>query len=101
MQKSFIAQQGQSVLDLALYAYGDSSEVIKLASENPGLDINARTYAGEKINYTPTPNTIKSRLSLTNIIPASASFEGTNQGVLLQENGFDILLEDGSKIDLE
>ena len=101
VQKSFIAQSGQSVLDLALYAYGDSQEILKLAKENPGLDINAISYSGQKINYTPPANNNKAKLGLTNIIPATASILMSPSADLQTEDGYYILLEDGEKIKLE
>lgn len=102
LQRSFIAQAGQSVLDLALIAYGDSQEILKLAGENPGLDINAVSYNGVKINYTPpSNNNNKTKFGLTNIVPATASYIVAPTKDLLKEDGYYILLEDGTKIALE
>ena len=56
--KSFIAQTGQSLSDLALMAYGDSNLEFDLIKENPTLNRNAASYAGVKIFYTPPANNV-------------------------------------------
>lgn len=47
-------QNGQSVYDIALACYGDSSAIYDLANENPTLNIGATSDIGGKtITYTP------------------------------------------------
>lgn len=101
--KSFIGQTGQSVSDLALMAYGDSSKIFDLKKENPDIDLNKSNYAGVQIFYTaPTNNVNFIKLGLTNIVFATASIQENNSDYLLQEDGSDFILEDNSgKIELE
>jgi hypothetical protein len=100
--KSFIAQTGQSVFDLASLAYGDNTAIIQLKTENPFLDINSNNYGGLKINYTPTLNSNYAKQQLIKLIPASACFKDNKNNYLQQEDGFDFELEDNSgKIELE
>ncbi|HXU27668.1 MAG TPA: hypothetical protein VN698_10580 [Bacteroidia bacterium] len=101
--KFFIGQTGQSLSDLALMAYGDSSLEFDLIRENPKLNRNAASYAGVKIFYTPPTNNVNyTRLGLTKIVFATSSIKIGEGDYLLQENGADFLLEDTpGKIELE
>ncbi|HTA62775.1 MAG TPA: hypothetical protein VK835_09980 [Bacteroidia bacterium] len=101
--KSFIAQTGQSLSDLALMAYGDSSMEFALLKENPTLNRHAASYAGVKIVYTPpTNNANYTRLGLTKLVFATSSVKLSLGDYLLQENEADFLLEDNTgKLEVE
>ena len=101
--KSFIAQTGQSLSDLALMAYGDSSLEFDLIKENPTLNRNAASYAGVKIFYTPPANNVNyTRLGLSKLVFASSSIKLSTGDYLLQEDSADFLLEDNTgKIEVE
>ena len=100
--KSFIAQNGQSIYDLAFMAYGDNSAIFQLLGENPSLNLSSNTYAGINIVYTPQINNNYTILQLTNKLPATAWQPQIINDYLLQEDGFDFELETGiGKIELE
>ena len=101
--KSFIAQTGQSLSDLALMAYGDSSLEFDLIKENPTLSRNAASYAGIKIFYTPPANNANyARRGLTNLVFATSSIKNGEGNYLVQEDDANFLLEGSSgKIELE
>ena len=101
--KSFIAQTGQSLSDLALMAYGDSSLEFDLVKENPNLNRNAASFAGVKIFYTPPANNVNySRLGLTKLVFATSSVKLSTGDYLLQEAGADFLVENNTgKIEIE
>jgi hypothetical protein len=102
-QKTLIGQTGQSLSDLALMAYGDSSLEFDLVKENPSLNRNAASFAGVKIFYTPPDNNVNyTKLGLTKIVFATSSVKIGQGDYLLQEDGDDFLLEDNTgKIELE
>jgi hypothetical protein len=102
-QKSFIGQTGQSLSDLALMAYGDSTLEFDLIRENPTLNRNAASFAGVKIFYTsPTNNVNYAKLGLTNIVFATSSIKLSTGDYLLQEDSYDFLLENNlGKIEIE
>jgi hypothetical protein len=101
--KSFIAQTGQSLSDLAFMAYGDSTLEFALIKENPNLNRHATSYAGVKIFYTPpTNNANYTRLGLSKQVIATSSIKIGEGDYLLQENDADFLLENNNgKIELE
>ena len=101
--KSFIAQTGQSLSDLALMAYGDSTLEFTLLKENPALNRNAASYAGVQIFYTTPANNVNYiRRGFTNIVFATSSIKLSTGDYLLQEDEADFLLEDNSgKIEVE
>lgn len=102
-QKTFVAQTGQSLSDLAFMAYGDSTLEFDLLKENPTLNRNAISYEGIKIFYTPPANNANyTRLVLSNRVIATSSVKIGEGNYLLQENGADFLLEDNTgKIQVE
>src|ERR1035437_7551417 len=99
--KSFVAQSGQSIFDLAYMAYGDSSAIFQLLVENPTLSMNT-PFAGKSINYTPTINANFAKQQLRTMVIATSWQDNVNHDYLLKEDGSDFILEDGSgKIELE
>lgn len=101
--RSFVAQSGQNIYDIAAIAYGDSNAIFQLLNENPSLNINANTYAGTTINYTPpVNNTNYAKQQLSTLKPATGIANNKVGDYLLQEDGFDFDLESGTgKIELE
>lgn len=99
--KSFYAQEGQSIHDIAFMAYGDNNAIVKLMQENPTINMAQSTYAGVKINYTPVANTSVAQNKLNGRVIATKT-QKIKTDYLLQENGFGFTLEDGTgKIELE
>lgn len=49
--KTYIAMDGETVFDLAIKLYSDARGVSDIILLNPGLDLNATTYAGQSISY--------------------------------------------------
>jgi hypothetical protein len=101
--RSFTAQSGQSIFDLASIAYGDCTAILQLKSENPSINISDNNFAGKTINYTPPANTNFSKTQLSGNVVATAWQDNfANTDYLLQEDGFDFDLESGTgKIELE
>src|ERR1035437_51675 len=99
--KSFVAQSGQSIFDLAYMAYGDSSAIFQLLVEKPTLSMNT-PFAGKRINYSSPINVNHAKQQLTSLVIATSWQDNVNHDYILQEDGSDFILEDGSgKIELE
>jgi phage tail protein X len=80
----YITIQSQTIWDLSIRLYGNSSNAVKIVSENPGLDyIGKLIPPGTVIEYTePVGNTITTFLSNRQTDPV------TGTGNPLQGSGF-------------
>jgi phage tail protein X len=81
---TFTTIQSQTIWDLSLQLYGDTSNVVKLINDNPGLDFVGKLIPpGTSITYTaPTGNTITTYFNNRLIDPV------TGTGNPLQGSGF-------------
>jgi phage tail protein X len=82
---TYITIQGQTIWDLSIQLYGDSSNAIKIVSDNPGLDkVGKLIPPGTSIEYTaPTGNNTTLFFSNKQIDAA------TGTGNPLEGSGFD------------
>lgn len=80
---------GQTIWDLSVLLYGDSSNVVKILQDNPSLgQITKQIPAGTVIEYTETlGNAVKTYLRTNKIDP------GTGQTSPLSGSGFDLGFE--------
>lgn len=101
--KNVTIQTTQTLFDLALQYYGSAESVFKLLSDNPAIkSLLDNEYAGKNLNYTLSDAKIP-LFFRNNGVQISTKDETTlaEYFYLLQENGFFLLQEDGSKIIIE
>lgn len=101
---TYSSRDGQNINDICLQVYGTLNLVYKLMQDNNWKDINTYPPAGTRFNYLATliynPQ-FKSYLSKNKIHINTGTIPDDSK-YLLQEDGFDFLLEDDTgKIKLE
>ena len=85
----YITTSGQTVLDLSLQLYGDSSNAIKILNENPALNsIAGAIPPGTVIEYTP-----KEGFTVAQYFTDNKTTVNTGTGNPLQGSGFDLGFE--------
>jgi len=82
----YTTTSGQTIFDLSLQLYGDSSNVVKIMNENPQLNVIAGVIpAGTVIDYTPRVGFSISQYFTDKVITVN-----TGTANPLQGSGFDL-----------
>lgn len=86
---SYTIKYGQTIWDLALQLYGDSSKAVQILKDNKTIipDLNYRYLAGLTITYTETANSITNFFKSQNISIATR-YPEINMGGRLFGNQF-------------
>lgn len=91
----------QSIFDICLQTYGDLNQLFKLIKENEIDSINEANFLGKSVKFTFSNVSdigFFNMLSNNKIKIATSETKDSSINFLLQESGFHLLLEDGSKI---
>lgn len=100
---SYTTNSSQNIFDVCLMTIGDINKVVLMITENEAIfdNINSKVDNVFNVNFNDsdvTDNGFKLAVKKSSINFTTGDINEDIEGFILQENGYYILLEDGSKI---